>query len=161
VPERLADMVTKYPNLVKNGYTFPGREYDTLHCAQCNDSRSSSLCGTCTEGKIKRPAREDPYPMFWYGVVASGNELMKNATERDRIGHELGAMCVEMEAAGLMNDFPCIVIRGICDYADSHKNDGWQKYAALVAAAYAKELLEYISPQQTSIEKPIQDIVGK
>jgi nucleoside phosphorylase len=48
-----------------------------------------------------------------------------------------------MEAAGLMNDFPCIVIRGICDYADSHKNDTWQKYAAIAAAAYAKELLQY------------------
>jgi nucleoside phosphorylase len=86
---------------------------------------------------------------------------MKNATERDRMGQEFGALCVEMEAAGLMNDFPCIVIRGICDYADSHKNDGWQKYAALTAAAYAKEFLGYISPEQTKLEKPIQDIIGK
>ncbi len=43
----------------------------------------------------------------------------------------------EMEAAGLMNEFPCLVIRGICDYADSHKNDDWQEYASTVAAAYA------------------------
>jgi hypothetical protein len=77
------------------------------------------------------------------------------------MGRELGALCVEMEAAGLMNDFPCIAIRGICDYADSHKNDAWQKYAALTAAAYAKELLAYISPEQTSREKPIQEILGK
>lgn len=67
---------------------------------------------------------------------------------RDRIGQEFGALCVEMEAAGLMNDFPCIVIRGICDYADSHKDDMWQKYAALTAAAYTKELLLYISPEK-------------
>jgi hypothetical protein len=46
-----------------------------------------------------------------------------------------------MEAAGLINDFPCLVIRGICDYADSHKNKEWQGYAAAIAAAYAKELL--------------------
>jgi nucleoside phosphorylase len=46
-----------------------------------------------------------------------------------------------MEAAGLMNSFPCLVIRGICDYADSHKNDRWQRYAAATAAAYAKEFL--------------------
>ncbi|KAH6625498.1 ankyrin repeat protein, partial [Boeremia exigua] len=45
-----------------------------------------------------------------------------------------------MEAAGLMNNFPCLVIRGISDYADSHKNDRWQPYAAATAAAYAKEL---------------------
>lgn len=49
-----------------------------------------------------------------------------------------------MEAAGIMNTFPCVVIRGICDYADSHKNDRWQGYAAATAAAYAKELLEVI-----------------
>jgi hypothetical protein len=46
-----------------------------------------------------------------------------------------------MEAAGLMNDFPCLVIRGICDYADSHKTKEWQGYAAAVAAAYTRELL--------------------
>ncbi|KAL3444390.1 hypothetical protein BJX65DRAFT_310973 [Aspergillus insuetus] len=46
-----------------------------------------------------------------------------------------------MEAAGLMNTYPCLVIRGICDYADSHKNKAWQGYAAATAAAFAKELL--------------------
>ena len=50
-------------------------------------------------------------------------------------------LCVELEATGLLNDFPCLVIRGICDYADSRKEKSWQGYAAAVAAAYAKELL--------------------
>jgi hypothetical protein len=50
-----------------------------------------------------------------------------------------------MEAAGLMDDFPCLMVRGICDYADSHKNKYWQPYAAATAAAYAKELLHIIS----------------
>ncbi|KAF2830310.1 hypothetical protein CC86DRAFT_238346, partial [Ophiobolus disseminans] len=49
-----------------------------------------------------------------------------------------------MEAAGLMNSFPCLVVRGICDYADSHKNKRWQLYAAATAAAYAKGLLDMI-----------------
>ena len=53
-------------------------------------------------------------------------------------------LCFEMEAAGLMNNFPCLVVRGICDYADSHKNKQWQPYAAATAAAYAKELLSVI-----------------
>ena len=60
-------------------------------------------------------------------------------------------LCVEMEAAGLMDDFPCLVIRGICDYADSHKNKRWQPYAAATAAAYAKELLSVIPAHE--IEK--------
>jgi hypothetical protein len=49
-----------------------------------------------------------------------------------------------MEAAGLMNTFPCLLIQGICDYADSHKNKRWQPYAAATAAAFAKELLSAI-----------------
>jgi hypothetical protein len=56
---------------------------------------------------------------------------------------------MEMEAAGLMNNFPCIVIRGICNYADSHKNKDWQEHAAIVAAAFAKELLSVL---------PVQDV---
>jgi nucleoside phosphorylase len=46
-----------------------------------------------------------------------------------------------MEAAGLMDVFPCLVIRGICDYSDSHKNKNWQEYAAATAASYAREIL--------------------
>jgi hypothetical protein len=34
-----------------------------------------------------------------------------------------------------------LVIRGICDYCDKNKEDRWQAYAAVVAAAYASELL--------------------
>jgi nucleoside phosphorylase len=52
----------------------------------------------------------------------------------------LEVYCVEMEAAGLMNNFPCLVIRGICDYADSYKNNDWQGYIAALAVAFAKEL---------------------
>ncbi|CAF9905322.1 MAG: hypothetical protein GOMPHAMPRED_003115 [Gomphillus americanus] len=92
-----------------------------------------------------------------YGLVASANRLMKDATARDAIAQKHNVLCFEMEAAGLMNNFPCLVIRGICDYSDTHKNDKWQGYAAAAAAAYAKELLEIIpggdiEPTQ-SIEK--------
>lgn len=51
-----------------------------------------------------------------------------------------------MEAAGLMNDLPCLVIRGISDYCDSHENDDWHKYAALTAAAYARKLMLVLKP---------------
>jgi nucleoside phosphorylase len=61
----------------------------------------------------------------------------------------------------LMNNFPCLVIRGICDYADSHKNDVWHRYAAVTAAAYAKEFLFHVSADQTRHEKPIQQVLGK
>jgi nucleoside phosphorylase len=66
-----------------------------------------------------------------------------------------------MEAAGLMSDFPCLVIRGICDYSDSHKNKAWQEYAAATAAAFAKELLQFVSAKQLLQEKTITEVSGK
>ena len=55
-----------------------------------------------------------------------------------------------------MDTFPCVVIRGICDYADSHKNKIWQPYAAATAAAYAKELLRVIPGQAVMNLSPIE-----
>ncbi|KAF3145099.1 hypothetical protein TWF569_006722 [Orbilia oligospora] len=70
-----------------------------------------------------------------------------------------------MEAAGLMNDFPCLVIRGICDYADSSKNGVWQEHAAAVAAAFAKELLSVVQvlevdamPTLRKIEHQLEEV---
>jgi hypothetical protein len=66
---------------------------------------------------------------------------MRDALIRDKLAAEKNVLCFEMEAAGPMNHFACLVIRGICDYSDSHKNKEWQGYAAMAAAAYAKDLL--------------------
>jgi nucleoside phosphorylase len=97
-----------------------------------------------------------------YGLIASGNQVIKDAKVRDTLNESLGGnlLCIEMEAAGLMNDFPCIVIRGICDYADSQKNKDWQEHAAATAAASAKELLEYVQPSEVDRERPVKDILG-
>jgi hypothetical protein len=80
---------------------------------------------------------------------------MKSAIVRDSLANEYDILCFEMEATGLMHDFPCLVIRGICDYADTHKNDQWQGYAAATAAAYAKELLEIIPEEDVDRTKPM------
>jgi hypothetical protein len=62
-----------------------------------------------------------------------------------------------MEAAGLMNSsFPCLVIRGISDYADSHKNDTWQDYAAATSARYAKEFLSQVPREVVEELAPIK-----
>jgi nucleoside phosphorylase len=98
-----------------------------------------------------------------YGLIASGNQVIKDAEFRDSLDKSLGGnlLCVEMEAAGLMNDFPCVVIRGICDYADSQKSKDWQEFAAAVAAAYAKELLEHVQMSDVDGERPVKDILGQ
>jgi len=85
---------------------------------------------------------------------------MKDALIRDRLAAEKDVLCFEMEAAGLMNHFPCLVIRRICDYSDSHKNKEWQGYASMVAAAYAKDLLSRIPPNRVESEKKIGDILS-
>ncbi|KAK6496766.1 hypothetical protein TWF481_001754 [Arthrobotrys musiformis] len=96
-----------------------------------------------------------------YGLIISGNMVIKDAKYRDELDESLDGkvLCIEMEAAGLMDDFPCMVIRGICDYADSRKNDDWHHYAATVAAAFARDFLGHIRPVDVHRETPIRDIL--
>ncbi|KAK2775415.1 pfs domain-containing protein [Colletotrichum kahawae] len=98
-----------------------------------------------------------------YGIIASGNSVMKNSFCRDEISRQIDerCICLEMEAAGLMNTFPCLVIRGICDYADSHKNNQWQNYAAATAAAFSKELLQAIDAVDVSKSPNMKQIVDE
>jgi len=79
---------------------------------------------------------------------------------RDYLAAKSDVLCFEMEAAGLMNNFPCLVVRGICDYSDSHKNKEWQGYAAMAAAAYTKDLLRRIAPTRIEAEMKIVDILS-
>jgi nucleoside phosphorylase len=119
---------------------------DLLFRAAYNHERGHT-CDQCSvEDQQSRPQREKRAEVVvHYGTIASGNQVMKDAAERDKVSAELGGvLCFEMEAAGLMNSFPCLVIRGICDYADTHKNYQWQAHAAGTAAAYAKQLLSVI-----------------
>ena len=112
------------------------------------DEEEGGYCIHCDQSKIVRRRPRDM--CVHYGLIASGNQVIKDAAFRDEINTRLGGkvLCFEMEAAGLMSDFPCIVIRGICDYADSHKNKDWQEHAAAVAAAFAKELLSVVPAQE-------------
>ncbi|RDW64456.1 5'-methylthioadenosine/S-adenosylhomocysteine nucleosidase family protein [Aspergillus mulundensis] len=93
---------------------------------------------------LKRPVRPSDGLMIHYGPVASGNQVIKDLNIRDKVARDLGAICFEMEAAGIMEERASLVIRGISDYCDSHKNKQWQGYAALVAAAYAKQILSIV-----------------
>jgi hypothetical protein len=102
-------------------------------------------------------------PKIHYGLIASGNQVIKEGSVRDDINRNLGGqvLCLEMEAAGVMNNFPCLVIRGICDYADSRKNDHWQEYAAGIAAAFTKEFLQSVQPAVIEKEPPVRDILNQ
>lgn len=159
IPFYLQELQQRYPKMVQAGYIYPGQEQDCLHCDECRIPHQS--CNKCDGGLVIRVPRTSLDPEIHYGVIASGNQVVKDAVERNRIRALTSAKCIEMEAAGLMNSFPCLVVRGICDYADKYKNDKWHTYAAATAAAYAKTLLSYVSPTQTSHERSISTLFGE
>lgn len=105
-------------------------------------------------------AQRTDNPEIHYGLIASADRVMRDALARDGLARDQGVLCFEMEAAGLMNNFPCLVIRGICDYSDTHKNKRWQGYAAMAAAAYAKDLLYRIPPNKIEAEKKISNMLS-
>ncbi|KAF2395926.1 purine and uridine phosphorylase, partial [Trichodelitschia bisporula] len=115
---------------------------DVLYDPVYNHEEGEENCKNCKEEHSVRRQTRGEHVMVHYGTIASGNQVMRDAKERDKVSKELGGvLCFEMEAAGVMNSFPCLPVRGICDYSDSHKNKSWQPFAAGTAAAYAKELL--------------------
>lgn len=127
---------------------------DRLFQASYKHTVGAPTCTDCDLEKLQpRSARLSDGPSIHYGVIASGNQVMKDGKTRDEIAQRLSALCFEMEAAGMMDNLQCLPIRGICDYSDSHKNDEWQNYAAAVAAAYARELLEGLPPSSRTLDR--------
>jgi nucleoside phosphorylase len=151
--DNLARMIQNKPKLART-FFHQGFDNDCLYEATYNHA-GGETCDECAIAKvINRSPRTTTEPQVHYGNIASGNEVVRNGEFRDRIARDLGIICFEMEAAGLMDTFPCLVIRGICDYADSHKNKRWQPYAAATAAAYAKELIGLLKKQGVDELKP-------
>jgi nucleoside phosphorylase len=160
-PEYLQNAIGRTARTRKN-FGRPTIQSDRLFQVNHDHPTSASSCDGCpAEWEQTRGEREDNDPQLHYGIIASGNKVIKHGRTRDQLRSDTGALCVEMEAAGLMQDFPCIVIRGICDYADSHKNKEWQGYAAIAAAAYTKELLGYVPVGHVSQESLVVDICSK
>ncbi|CAF3619940.1 unnamed protein product, partial [Fusarium graminearum] len=163
VPDLLQAMLEANPGMTrpKRDFTYQGAENDRLFDSKY-DHVGGSNCNKCDSTlEVERDQRESPDPEIHYGIIASGNKLIKDAATRDSLFADTGhqCLCVEMEAAGLMDRFPCLVIRGVCDYADSHKNDRWQRYAAATAAAFAVELLEYVPAAQLEATQKVVEAI--
>ncbi|KAJ4864231.1 hypothetical protein T069G_00761 [Trichoderma breve] len=166
IKANISAILDKNPRLQKK-YQQPDPSSDRLYHSyiyhSTNEERNCAMsCGNTLSSLILRPERgeyEDD-PMIHYGLVASANQLMEDAVLRDKLATEKDVKCFETEAAGLMNHFPCLVIRGICDYSDSHKNEEWRGYAAMVAAMYTKDLLHQIVPNRVEAEKKIGDLLS-
>ncbi|UKZ59269.1 uncharacterized protein TrAtP1_000587 [Trichoderma atroviride] len=138
-------------------FAHPGTEQDVLFEPDCDHTATESEedgCSHCNPDKIRpRQPRETQNPIVHYGLIVSGRSLIRNGATRDKLAHKQGALCLETEASDLKDAAKYLVIRGICDYADSHNSKLWHAYAAVTAAAYAKEVLSFIPavPKTTSL----------
>ncbi|KAK2593623.1 hypothetical protein QQS21_008671 [Conoideocrella luteorostrata] len=164
--ENIDNILRKMPRLQKK-YSRPDPSSDRLYQSKImhsanSDSSCVASCGTDPSKLIQRTERtqDKDNPVIHYGVIASGDQLMEDASVRDKLAAEEDILCFEMGAAGLINQFPCLVVCGICDYSDSHKNMEWQGYAAMAAAAYAKDLLCQITLAKVEDEKTFGDILS-
>ncbi|KAK1976746.1 nucleoside phosphorylase domain-containing protein [Colletotrichum cereale] len=146
----LSAMLKRGPRL--SVYRRPSSSLDVLFEAGYAHRPENATCDECDEQKrVYRAGRGFEGPEIHYGLIASGDRVVKSTAKRGEVLRTVGdVLFFEMEAAGLMTEFSCIVIRDISDHADSHKNDDWQRYAAATAAACTKELLTYVDPTVVS-----------
>ena len=130
------------------GFIHLGSTSDKLFQATYRHNPRHSDCSQCDlRMLVRRESREDTQLHFHQSTILSGDTVMKDARERDRLSKlHHGARCFEMEAAGAVGSRSLLVIRGISDYSDSHKNSAWQNYAASTAAAFGRELLYTVQP---------------
>ena len=131
-------------------FKYPGLDQDILFPPDYkHQARKDHPCsGMCDPTKqIKRRRRTSQTPVIHQGTILSSDTIMKDASGRDELSRKHhNAICFETEAAGIMDDLHPLIIRGIADYADDHKNSSWQFYAAATAAALAREILYQIQP---------------
>ncbi|KAF2175608.1 ankyrin [Zopfia rhizophila CBS 207.26] len=140
-PIYLSQIMAKRTTKMFN-FTHRGQQHDRLFRADYDHIKAGNACDDCdASNEVARPARATNDPVVHHGVIASSNQVIQHGGTRDRLAQKFGILCFDVEAAGLMENLPCLVIRGICDYADSHRNKRWQEYAAATASAYAKDLL--------------------
>jgi nucleoside phosphorylase/tetratricopeptide (TPR) repeat protein len=149
VSKIVQEVLERTPNL-KDRFCPPKEHADFLFRSSYRHIDKEDTCEKCDKKQlVERPLRNTRTPYIHYGLVASGDQVMKDSEMRDQLAQQYGILCFEMEAAGLMDELPTLVIRGICDYCDSHKQKQWQGYAALTAAAYAKLLLSVMPIYRT------------
>lgn len=167
-----ADTVWRYPGSSKD-VLFPaslrhqhssGDSKGSCACFECSSSEDR-VCDEAIEGdcesvgcsgfKIQRVrlAGKDPGPSIHIGSIACADTVMKSGEHRDRLAKREKIIGLEMESAGVWDNLPCVIIKGVCDYADSHKNKDWQDYAAGTAACCTKAFLEdWLSSSQRQPE---------
>lgn len=165
IDDNLGGGNAQYPGISKDELflsNYTHKHYKPETCAFCNhvDDSSALACDDASEFtceqlgcqkdklisrkrlRVAAEIEKPPTPMVHIGLVGSGDTVMKSGLDRDRVASRDKVIAFEMEGAGVWDVLPCIVIKGVCDYADSHKNKVWQRYAAATGAACMRAVLE-------------------
>lgn len=165
---KMADYLDTLKAEPELGAEYPGTEHDRLFEAAYRHAGDEESCEQLDcDGKLVARRRLEAAqgslpPAVHFGLIASGSTVMKSGVDRDTIAAAEGIIAFETEGAGVWDCFPCVVIRGACDYADSHKTKAWQRYAAATAAACAKAFLDHWVPSLPGVcdvllERPLRE----
>jgi hypothetical protein len=153
----ISDMAQKYPNPASTyEYQGPSNDYifkadyphkiDNVAFGECCDIHSSDL--------VLQKHRTNTSPRIYSRTIGSANNVMKDSIIascgikgqrrnilsvlrwRPEVIAQISSNLIisNLLSKGIMDSSQCLAIRGISDYADSHKNQRWQPYAAATAS---------------------------
>ncbi|KAK2740866.1 pfs domain-containing protein [Colletotrichum kahawae] len=147
----------------------PGDEFDILYKPSSThveivDEPCSVSCGT-DKSKLKaRPQsrrKDEDKVVVHLGSIASSHIPIRDPDVRDKLASGGHVLCFDTEAAGLMNTFPYLLIRGIADYADTHSSRMWRGYAGAAACAYARHLMHVLDKEDVKEVDTIEAIAER
>ncbi|KAM0259735.1 hypothetical protein ACHAQJ_003169 [Trichoderma viride] len=149
IKEAIAKVLDGNPRL-RMKYSRPDPSSDRLYLGAHPHVSGQETCCACGDLSLvlrnERTWSKNELEVH-FGLIASANKVIEDSLTRDQLAADKDFLCFDTVAAGVMNHFPCLVIHGIYNYADSHRNNEWAAYAAMAAAAYAKQLLYHIPPK--------------
>ncbi|MBF0422796.1 MAG: hypothetical protein HQL73_07370, partial [Magnetococcales bacterium] len=84
-----------------------------------------------------------------FGGIGSSNTVFRCAEKRETLKkafHTKNFLALDMESEGVANvcqknNKKCLVVRGITDYCDENKEDGWHDHAMIAAGAVAAAIV--------------------
>ncbi|KAL6810607.1 WD40-repeat-containing domain protein [Trichoderma camerunense] len=138
-------------------YKYPGARSDDQHIIK------RRRLETNRESKPQDFCEESQTPSIFIGRFGSSDTVIKSGKRRDEIAKHYGVIAFETEAAGVWDELPCIIVKGISNYADGHGNKHWQDFAAATAACVAKALVERYTKTdktfRTQIEQQMKELM--
>ncbi|KAL4768738.1 hypothetical protein BDW60DRAFT_219490 [Aspergillus nidulans var. acristatus] len=136
----------------------PGATSDILYSQDYKHKRKICQCASgqfTDESLVARRGEYAAFPLVHFGLLASGDRPMRSTKLRDKIARREGVLGFETEGAGIWDNLPCVLVKGVVNYADGHESKDWQCFAAANAAACMRALLDeapvIISPPAAGI----------